>query len=36
VRRDASKNSPLFEIARLLIGLDYVAYLIVNADHGIM
>jgi hypothetical protein len=31
---DASENSPLLEIARVLVGLDYVARLIVNANHS--
>jgi hypothetical protein len=31
VRRDATKNSPHFEIARLLVRLDHVASFIVNA-----
>jgi hypothetical protein len=30
------KTSPLFEIARLLVRFDYVARLIVNADHSMM
>jgi hypothetical protein len=29
----ASKNSPLFELARLLVRLDHVASLIANTDH---
>jgi hypothetical protein len=36
VRCDASKNSPLLEIARLLVRFDHVASVIVNANHGIM
>jgi len=31
VRRDASKSSPLFEVASLLLPLDHVARIIVNA-----
>jgi len=27
---------PLFELARVLVRLDHVARLIVNADHGII
>jgi hypothetical protein len=30
------QRSPLFEIARVLVCLDHVASVIVNADHGIM
>jgi len=30
------KTSPLFEIARVLVGLDHVASFIINANHGIM
>jgi hypothetical protein len=30
------KNSPLFEIAGVLVRLDHVASFIVNADHSIM
>src|SRR4029453_5468810 len=33
LRRDASKNSPLFEIARLLVRFYRVARIIVNANH---
>jgi hypothetical protein len=29
-------NSPLFEVARLLVRLDHVARFIVNANHSIM
>jgi hypothetical protein len=29
-------TSPFFEIARLLVRLDHVASLIVNANHGVM
>jgi hypothetical protein len=36
VRRDASKSSPRFELARVLVRVDHVADFIVNADHGIM
>jgi hypothetical protein len=36
MRRDASKNSPLFELARVLVRLDHVASFIVNANHSIM
>jgi hypothetical protein len=36
LRRDASKNSRLFEIARVLMRLDHVSRFIVNANHGIM
>src|SRR5229473_427352 len=35
MRRDASKFSPLFEIARLLVCFDHVASFIVNANHGV-
>jgi hypothetical protein len=34
VRCDASKNSPLFELARVLVSLDHIANVIVNANHG--
>jgi hypothetical protein len=30
------KNSPLFEIARVLVRFDHVASVIVNANDGIM
>jgi hypothetical protein len=30
------QNSPLFEIALVLVPVDHVASSIVNADHGIM
>jgi hypothetical protein len=30
------ETSPLFELARVLVRLDHVAKLIVNANHGIM
>jgi hypothetical protein len=30
------QRSPLFEIALVLVRLDHVASVIVNADHGIM
>jgi hypothetical protein len=33
---DCSKNSPLFEIARVLVRFDHVASRIVNANHSIM
>jgi hypothetical protein len=36
LRRDASKNSRLFEVALVLVRFDHVARLIVNANHGIM
>jgi hypothetical protein len=36
LRRDASKNSRFFEIARVLVRLDHVASFIVNPDHDIM
>jgi hypothetical protein len=29
-------GSPLFEIARVLVRLDHIARIIVNANHGIM
>jgi len=32
----ASKNSPLFELARVFMRLDHVASIIVNANHGIV
>jgi hypothetical protein len=32
----AIKNSPLFEIARVLVHLHHVARFIVNANHGVM
>jgi hypothetical protein len=32
----AWQNSPLFEIALVLVRLDHVARFIVNANHGIM
>jgi hypothetical protein len=35
-RRKASKNSPLFEIARLLVPFHHVARCIINANHSIM
>src|SRR5713101_10092120 len=35
MRRDASKFSPLFEIARVLARLDHVVRFIVNAKHGV-
>jgi len=36
VRSDASKNSPLFELARVLVRFDHVARFIANANHSIM
>jgi hypothetical protein len=33
-RRGASKNSPLFEISRLVVRFDHVARIIVSANHG--
>jgi hypothetical protein len=36
VLSDASKASPLFEIALALVHLDHIASRIVNANHGIM
>jgi hypothetical protein len=30
------QSSPIFEIALVLVGLDHVASVIGNADHGIM
>jgi hypothetical protein len=33
---NASKKSPLFELALVLVPLDHVARFIVNANHGIM
>jgi hypothetical protein len=30
------ETSPFFEIASVLVRLDHVASLIVNADHGVM
>jgi hypothetical protein len=35
-RRAERKASPLFEIARVLVRLDHVARVIVNANHSIM
>jgi hypothetical protein len=32
----ASKNSPLFELAGVLVRLDHIASFIVNANHGVM
>jgi hypothetical protein len=32
VRRDASKNSQFFELARLLVCFGHIASIIVNAD----
>jgi hypothetical protein len=34
LRRDASKNSRLFELARLLVRLDHVVRFIVNANNS--
>ena len=34
--RDKKGKSALFEIARLLVRLDHVARIVVNANHGIM
>jgi hypothetical protein len=36
VRSDASKASPLFELARVLVRFDHIACRIVNANHSIM
>jgi hypothetical protein len=33
---DASKNSPLFELARVLVRPNHIARIIVNADHSII
>jgi hypothetical protein len=33
-RRKASKNSPLFELARVFVRFNHVARVIVNADHS--
>jgi hypothetical protein len=33
---EVTASSPLFELARVLVRLDHVAVIIVNADHGIM
>jgi hypothetical protein len=33
---EVSTNSPLFELARVLLHLDHVAVTIANANHGIM
>jgi hypothetical protein len=37
-RTDAQRNynSPLFELARVLVRLDHVARIIINANHGVM
>ena len=35
-RRDANKNSPLFQIVRVLVRFDHVASFIVNANHKIL
>jgi hypothetical protein len=34
--RDASKNSALFELARVLVRFDHVASFIENANHSIV
>jgi hypothetical protein len=34
--RTAKRNSPFFEIARLLVCLNHVASVKVNANHGVM
>jgi hypothetical protein len=34
--RGKKQNSPLFEIARVLVRFDHVARFIVNANYGIM
>jgi hypothetical protein len=31
-----ASDSPLFEIARVLVRLDHVASVIVNANHGVI
>ena len=33
---DRAQNSPLFELARLLVRFDHVAGLVVNANHSIL
>jgi hypothetical protein len=33
---DASKTSPLLELARLLVRFDYIASFIVNPNHSLM
>jgi hypothetical protein len=35
-RREEKVNSPLFELARVLVCFKHVASVIVNANHGIM
>jgi hypothetical protein len=35
-RRAERKASPLFEIARVLVRLDHVASIIINANDGMM
>jgi hypothetical protein len=36
VRRDASKDSPGFEIARVLVRVDHVASIVVHANHFVV
>jgi hypothetical protein len=36
LRRNTSKNSPFFEIARVLMRFNHVASFIVNANHGVV
>jgi hypothetical protein len=36
MRGNANKNSPLFEIARVLVRLDHVVSFIINANHSMM
>ena len=33
---EVTASSPLFELARVLVRVDHVASLIVNADHSVM
>jgi hypothetical protein len=33
---DASKNSPLFEIAGVLVRFDHIDHIIANADHSVV
>ena len=35
-RREEKVNSPLFEIARVLVRFDHIARVVVDANHGIM
>ena len=35
-RRAERKASPLFELARVLVRLDHIASIVVNANHSIM